>query len=90
MTREEQAIKKFETNLTEKQQSIIKEKILRDAIMEAHTHMSKVQKARLYPSIDIHPSPGGLAAMMFNYGYATHQLWGKDDEGKWISYKYNS
>jgi len=89
MTREEQAIAKFEKVLTEKQQAVVKEKILKDAIMEAHTHMSMTMQARLYPSVSVHPTAKGLAALMFNYGYATHQLWGKDESGKWISYKYN-
>jgi hypothetical protein len=88
MTRKEQAIKKFESSLTEKQKEIVKREILQEAIFEAHNIMEKQNKARLYPSINIEPSPSGLAMVMFNYGYYSRQLWGKGDDGEWCGYKY--
>jgi len=90
MTRKEQAMDKFEKSLTEKQKKIVREEILRQAISDAKSHMAKTMKATLYPSVIIYPSPQGLATLIFNYGYATRQLWGKKSDGNWGSYKYGN
>jgi len=89
MTREEAAIKKFEESLTEKQKEIVMRKILRDAFRDAHGIMHDKYKACLYPSINFEASALGVAQLMFNYGRSSHQLWGKDEAGDWVAYKYN-
>lgn len=90
MTREETAINKFETLLTDKQKAIVKKKILQSAINEAHTLMEKKRNARLYPTMTVHPSASGIEMLMFQWGYHTHQLWGRDDENAdWRFYKFD-
>ena len=88
MTREETAVKKFEESFTDQQKELVKKKILHDAFMDAHGIMRERYEACLYPSINPQASAGGIAQLMFNYGYATCQLWGREDDA-WVMYKYN-
>ena len=92
MTREERAIQKFEKGLTENQQAVVRDEILRKAFGEARAIMDDTYKARLVPSVEasIGSTPRDIAWLMYQYGDRTRQLWGRDSEGNSCTFQHYS
>ena len=85
------AMQKFQNGLTENQQKLVRDELLRRAIEEAETKIHATTKYRIMPHyrLQVDTPTRALQSAVFWSHVKLRHLWEVDDEGRTVSVDYS-